>query len=151
MLKEGTLEVGNLLDKTKDSEAYQKAFNKTIDEGIESVKNYDNTLTDLENRLKTLSSTRSDIESLTKILSNLNEGNLTASDMEQLISISEEFLPYLNDEITLREKLNEVIDESKSVYKSTYEYMALLSSDTYKTLTIRIENLFQRFRRCLHR
>ena len=99
-------------------------------------------MTKLEETIKSLSSTRSEIESLQKVLENLNTGNFTAEDMEQLLSISEEFLPYLNDEIALREKLEEVVSRSKDTYKQTYEYMVLLSSDSYNILSNRIEKYF---------
>lgn len=115
-------------------EALNNANNK-IDETTESI----NTL---EKSIELLSATRSDIESLQKVLTNLDEGNLTAEDMEQLLSISEEFLPYLNDEIALREKLTQTIDDSKNAYKSTYEYMILLSSNTYSELSTKIEKYF---------
>ena len=123
-----------------------KNANSKIDETTESI----NTL---EKTIESLSSTRSEIESLQKVLANLSNGNLTAEDMEQLLSISEDFLPYLNDEVALREKLNETITDYKETYKKEYYdiistseeyYNARIKGDTelHNTLSSNIESFF---------
>ena len=141
-IKDGSLTtkefIKTMLNTPSAIEYLEDALNKTkiaIDDATESINTF-------EKAIESLSSTRSKIESLQNVLANLNNGNLTAEDMEKLLSVSEEFLPYLNDEIALREKLNEVISESKNTYKQTYEYMVLLSSDSYNTLSKRIEKYF---------
>ncbi len=130
---------------------------KKIREELEKTSNTANKVsqefTKLEETIKSLASTRSNIESLTNVLNNLNDGNFSASDMEELLSISEEFLPYLNDEIALREKLNETITDYKETYKKEYYniistseeyYNARIKGDTelHNTLSSNIEEFF---------
>jgi len=140
-ITKGDMSAQEFIDTISNTNVF-KDFKKQLENAKDSTDELSDSIETLESKLESLSNTRSQIESLTNILNNLNSGNFTAEDMEKLLSVSEEFLPYLNDEIALREKLNEVIAESKSTYKATYEYMILLSSDTYKTLTNKIEKYF---------
>lgn len=136
--KFATEEFLSTMGKTDSAKAFIDAINEIKNESDEATES----ILTLSEKISELSNIRSDIESLQKVLDNLSSSNLTAEDMEQLLSISEEFLPYLSDEVSLREKLNETIEESKNSYKSTYEYMMLLSSDTYSELSTKIEKYF---------
>lgn len=112
----------------------------TTDDTTQSIKT-------LEESIASLSNTRSNIESLTSILNNLSAGNkLTASDMEHLLSISEEFLPYLNNEIALREKLTQSISEYKDTYQQGYYEILNISEEFYNAKVKGDETLYDTLR-----
>ena len=137
----GEMSVKSFLHTMENTQAFKDYIQNIKDSG-NVTEEFEGKIATLESKLESLSDTRSKIEQLQNILQNFDLGNLSAEDMEQLLSISEEFLPYLNDEIALREKLTQTIDDSKNAYKSTYEYMILLSSSTYGELSNKIENYF---------
>ena len=60
----------------------------------------------IEDGISKLGESGSTIEKLSGVLKSLSDGNgLSSSDVDALLGVSQDFIPYLNDEIGLRKNL----------------------------------------------
>ena len=153
-IKDNTFNVQEFLDTLSEYPAYVEYMEKASKNATTANNELASSFDSIEESIKKLSATRSDIENLQKVFNSLSEGNaLSASDMETLLSISEEFIPYLNNEIALREKLGQSITDYKNTYQENYNKMLQSSTSYYdekirgdtelhKTLTSNLEKYF---------
>jgi TP901 family phage tail tape measure protein len=125
----GDLSINTLLNTLENTQAFTD-YIQALKDAENATDGLEESSETLETTIESLSGTRSTIESLQDVLSNLNSGSFSASDMEDLLGISEEFIPYLNDEVALREKLTESISDYEDEYTTGYQNI-LDTSDTF--------------------
>lgn len=121
--------LNGLLDKNGEYLDENKIKLFMLEEGIEDVAEATDSLAESYNNAI------SSIESLNSILNELNEGQgLSARTISTIIDKHSELLAYINDEITLREKIKEKILEEENVAKNSVKQKLMRSEEYYRRL-----------------
>src|SRR5690625_1635637 len=101
-----------------------KEFNEVTDET--------NTKTEL--LFEQFNSSTGSIEELNGILNELDDGNLTAKSIGLILEKYDEFLPYLNDEVVLREMIAEKINENTDLAIDALAEQLMANEDFFNIL-----------------
>ncbi len=145
-VKDDTIAIQELIDLILKSDAGKNYLQENLNAVANAADQAAEAITTLEESITSLSNTRSNIEKLQSVLDNLNSGNFSASDMEELLGISEEFIPYLNNEVALREKLTQSISDYKDEYTNGYQAILDTSNEFYEQRIKGDENLYNGLR-----
>ena len=78
-----------------------------------------------------MSTAKSSIAGYNSLLSSLNSGGLNSSDIDKVLSDYPELIPYLDNEVVLREKIAEAVEKQKNAYTDCYEEALLTNEDFY--------------------
>ncbi len=103
--------------------------NEDLGNGAKSAKAYAN---ELKKATEAYSEQTQKVQQLVAIRSELNsKEGLSAKSLEEITTKHQELLPYLEDETTLRLKLNETISQEEKVQRTAYANMLMVSETFY--------------------
>lgn len=124
-----------------------KATNNNTDAKNKNANATKNQVKNIEQLQETLSKTTSKLKDYNKYLAEINTSNgLSVKSKEEIISKYKEFLPFLNNEVILRELIQKAIKDEENIQSKTYQEMFDNQINLYKTELENSETYFNQIK-----